>query len=123
VLDKVTDPIEITFWHTQQRAKLTELEGQVAAFEASQDTVRVKLVSQTDYQSVFDKYKAGLGSGDLPEVGQVEETTVQQLIDLPSTVSMTDCAKADGYGFGDFLPRAIDYYTGDGRDARQRDRP
>lgn len=114
-LDQVTDPVEITFWHTQQRANLTELERQIAAFEASQDKVRVKLVNQTDYRSLFDKYKAGLTTGDLPEVGQFEETTVQQLIDSQSTVPMSDCAKADGYGFGDFLPRAIDYYTVDGK--------
>ena len=68
-------------------ANLTELERQIAAFEATQDKVRVNLVDQTGYRESFEKYKAGLSSGDLPDLGQFEETTVQQLLDSESTVA------------------------------------
>ncbi len=114
-LAKVTEPVTITFWHTQARANLTELERQIDEFEASQDKVRVKLVDQTGYRELFEKYKAGLTSGDLPDLGQFEETTVQQLLDSKSTVTVADCIAADRYPTADFLPRSLDYYTVDGR--------
>ena len=104
-------PVQITFWHTQQRANLTELQRQIAAFEASQSKVRVKLVDQTGYRESFEKFKAGLSSGDLPDLGQFEETTVQQLLDSQSTVPIGACVAADGYDTSDFLPRSLGYYT------------
>lgn len=114
-LANADQPVTITFWHTQARANLTELERQIAAFEQSQDQVRVKLVDQTGYRELFEKYKAGLGTGDLPDVAQFEETTVQQLLDSLSTVTIADCVKASRYPLTDFMPRAIDYYTVDGK--------
>lgn len=114
-LAKAKGPVTITFWHTQFRANLTELQRQIAAFEQSQDKVKVKLVDQTSYRELFEKYKAGLTSGDLPDLGQFEETTVQQLLDSESTVTVADCIAADHYDTSDYMPRALDYYTVGGK--------
>lgn len=110
-LDRVKDPVTITFWHTQARANLDELRRQVAKFEAENPKIRVKLVDQTGYPELLQKYKAGLSSGDLPDIAQFEETTVQTLIDSKSTVIMSDCVKRDHYDLSDFVPRTISYYT------------
>ncbi len=112
-LDRAKGPVQITFWHVQARANLDELKRQVAKFEASQSKVRVKLVDQTGYRESLQKYKAGLTSGDLPDLGQFEETAVQTLLDSESTVTMQDCVKADHYSLSDFIPRTISYYTVD----------
>lgn len=114
-LRKAKGPVQITFWHSQARANLTELQRQISAFEASQDKVRVKLVDQTGYRESFEKYKAGLTSGDLPDLGQFEETTTQQLLDSESTVPIAACIAADHYDTSDFLPRALGYYTVGGK--------
>ncbi len=114
-LAKAKSPVTITFWHSQARANLDELKRQIARFESVQDKVRVKLVDQTGYRETFEKYKAGLSSGDLPDLGQFEETTVQQLLDSRSTVTMADCVTADHYRTSDFLPRALGYYTVGGK--------
>ena len=114
-LTKAKSPVTITFWHSQARANLDELKRQISEFESMQDKVRVKLVDQTGYRETFEKYKAGLSSGDLPDLGQFEETTVQQLLDSRSTVTMADCVAADHYRTSDFLPRALGYYTVDGK--------
>jgi sn-glycerol 3-phosphate transport system substrate-binding protein len=110
-LDGVKDPVTIRFWHVQARANLDELKRQVARFEATHPKIRVKLVDQTGYPELLQKYKAGLSSGDVPDLAQFEETTVQTLLDSKSTVTMGDCVKADRYDLSDFVPRTISYYT------------
>jgi sn-glycerol 3-phosphate transport system substrate-binding protein len=109
--DAATKPVDITFWHTMTRANETWLRQTVKAFNASQGDVRVKLVSQPTYQDALTKYKAGLRTGDLPDVVQLEETTVQVMLDSRSTVPVQACVDADKYPLDDFLPRALAYYS------------
>jgi sn-glycerol 3-phosphate transport system substrate-binding protein len=59
----------------------------------------------------FTKYKAGLASGDLPDIVQLQETDQQQMIDTGTVLPASVCAKADKYSFSDFLPRVISYFT------------
>jgi len=104
-------PVEITFWHTMARANVDALKEMVRRFHASQDDVRVKLVQQPGYQENLTKYKAGLETGDLPDVIHLEETTVQVMLDSRSTMPMQACVEADGYDLSDFLPRSLAYYS------------
>ena len=91
-------------------------------FNSSQSDVKVSLVNQIDYVQTFTKYKAGLSTGDLPDIVQLQETEQQQMIDTGTVVPASVCAKADKYSFDDFLPRVLSYFTIDGdavRDAVQ----
>ncbi len=106
-----TKPVEITFWHVMARANAEALQELVKRFNAAQDDVRVDLVQQPGYQESLTKYKSGLETGDLPDVVQLEETTVQLMIDSQSTVPMQACVEADDYALDDFLPRATAYYS------------
>lgn len=112
--EAATKPVEITFWHVMARANEEALQELVKRFHAAQDDVRVKLVQQPGYQENLTKYKAGLDTGDLPDVVQLEETTVQAIVDSQSTVPMQACVEADGYDLSDFLPRATAYYSTQG---------
>ena len=73
--------------------------------------MKVSLVNQIDYVQTFNKYKAGLASGDLPDIVQLQDTDQQQMIDTGPCCPAGICAKADKYSFSDFLPRVISYYT------------
>ena len=112
-LAAATKPVEITFWHAMARANVDAVKELVKRFHASQDDVRVKLVQQPGYQESLTKYKAGLSTGDLPDVIQLEETTVQVMLDSQSTIPMQACVDADSYDLTDFLPRATAYYSTD----------
>jgi len=104
-------PVEITFWHQQadeNEAALVELTDE---FNASQDDVRVRPVLFPDYEDLFTKYRAALSGGDLPDLVVLEETTVQAMVDSGSSVPMQACVDADNLDLGDYLPRAIAYYT------------
>jgi sn-glycerol 3-phosphate transport system substrate-binding protein len=113
-LDDARKRVEITFWHIQGAKNEEVLQDLVRTFEASQERVRVKLVNQVSYPDVFEKYKAGLDTGRLPDLVQLEETTVQSIVDSQSTVPIEACVDADDYDLTDFVPRAIAYYTTEG---------
>ncbi len=111
---KKGEAVEITFWHQLTAENEVVLEGLVAAFEAEHPDISVRLVNQTTYVDLFEKYTAGLETGDLPDVGQFEDTTIQQLVDSQSTIAMQSCVKADKYSLKDFLPRTLAFYTTEG---------
>ena len=113
-LDDAKGPVKIVFWHSLIRSNAEWLQRATDAFNASQDRVQVKLAQQPSYQDTFTKYKAGLQSGDLPDLVQMEETTVQQMIDSRSTVPMQACIDADRYDTKPFVPRALEYYAAAG---------
>lgn len=106
-------PVDITFWHVQAEADAVNLQALADQFNASQDQVRVKLVQQPDYPGEMEKWQAGMTTGDLPDVAQMEETTVQRLVDSGSTVPVAACVEADDFDLSDFSERSLAYYTVD----------
>ena len=95
------------------RANEEALQKLIDEYQAQQPKVKVDLVNQTGYRESFEKYKAGLRTGDLPEIVQIEDTGTQQMIDTRSIVPMSACIKADQYDTSDFLPRVLSYYSVD----------
>jgi sn-glycerol 3-phosphate transport system substrate-binding protein len=73
--------------------------------------VKVKLVNQIGYKETFEKFKAGLSGGDLPDVVQFEDIATQQAIDTRAFVPAQSCMKADKYSTKDFIPRVLSRYT------------
>jgi len=114
-LKKASKPVDIVMWHSMNRALGDTLQTLTDQFNASQSDVKVTLVNQIDYVQTFTKYKAGLSSGDLPDIVQLQETDQQQMIDTGTVVPASVCAKADKYSFSDFLPRVISYFTVGGK--------
>ncbi len=110
-LAKASKPVQITMWHSLPRANETALQKLADQFNASQSDVKVNLVSQVSYDDTFQKYKAGLSSGDLPDLVMLQETDQQQMIDTTTVLPSGTCAKADKFSFSDFLPRVVSYYT------------
>ncbi len=114
-LKKASKPVEITMWHWMLRANGDVLQKLVDEFNGSQSAVKVSLVNQVGWEETLAKYKAGLATGDLPDIVQLQETDQQQMIDTGTVVPAGLCAKADNYSFSDFLPRVISYFTVQGR--------
>ena len=110
-LKSASKPVEITMWHSMPEQNLKTLQALTDTFNVSQSDVKVKLVSQVDYDDTFAKYKAGLASGDLPDVVQLQNDDQQQMVDTQTVLPASVCAKADKYSFSDFLPRVMSYYT------------
>jgi sn-glycerol 3-phosphate transport system substrate-binding protein len=114
-LDRSDEPVEITFWHVQQVANEEVLIDLIDQFEASQDRVRVKLVNVPNYLDIFEKYKAAIATGDLPDLVQMDESSIQTLVDSETTIPIGSCVEAADYPLDDFLPQTIDQYTTAGK--------
>jgi sn-glycerol 3-phosphate transport system substrate-binding protein len=110
-LDAATRPVEITFWHVQTAKNEDVLNELVTRFEAQQDRVRVNLVNQVGYQDLFNKYRAGLDTGALPDVAEMNGADLQALVDSRSVVPIEACVTADDYRLSDYVPRAMAAYT------------
>ncbi len=107
---KAAKPVDITMWHQMGNNNGRVFEAIVDDFNRSQSDVRVKLVDQSAESSSLPKFRAGLTTGDVPDVIQVEETALQTMIDSRATVPMQACVTADHYDLSDFLPKVVAYY-------------
>lgn len=113
-LQQATKPVEITFWHVLSRANEEVLKAITDRYNSQQQDVHVTLVNQIGYKENLEKFRAGLGGTDLPDLIQVEDTATQQIIDTQATLPAQSCIKADKYDTSDYLPRVLDRYTVDG---------
>jgi sn-glycerol 3-phosphate transport system substrate-binding protein len=105
-------PVEITYWHGAfQRANEEVLGRLTDQFNSSQNDVRVTVVNQTTYTDTLNKFRAGLSSGDLPDLVNIEDTGLQQMIDTQAVLPAQACVKADKYDLSDNLKRVTDYYS------------
>ncbi len=114
-LAKAKGPVTITFWHGLNRANEETLQKLVDEFNSSQAKVNVDLINQTGYEEILRKWVGGLGTGDLPDLGQMEDTATQQMVDTQSIVPVADCIKADSYDTSDFVDRVLERYQVDGK--------
>lgn len=104
-------PVKITFWHAMTRANEETLQALTDEFNSSQSDVKVTLVNQTTYTDTLTKYKAGLGTGDLPDLVQIEDTGVQLMLDSQSILPAQSCVDADDYDLSDHVQRVVQYYS------------
>jgi sn-glycerol 3-phosphate transport system substrate-binding protein len=104
-------PVEITYWHSAQRANEETLQRLTDRFNSSQSDVRVTLVNQTTYVDTLNKFRTGLSTGDLPDLVMIEDTGLQQMIDTQAVLPAEACVKADKYDLSDHLERVVDYYS------------
>jgi sn-glycerol 3-phosphate transport system substrate-binding protein len=104
-------PVEIAYWHSMTRANEETLTRLTDRFNSSQSDVQVTLVNQTTYDDTFNKFRAGLSTGDLPDLVQIEDTGLQQMIDTQAALPAQACVKADKYDLSDHVKRVVDYYS------------
>jgi sn-glycerol 3-phosphate transport system substrate-binding protein len=106
-----TKPVNIVMWHAMTQANQDALVKLTDEFNRSQSDVRVKLVNQPGYDDTFTKFKAGLGSGDLPDLIQLQDIALQLMIDSRAILAAQQCVEADNYDLSDHVQRVVDYYT------------
>jgi sn-glycerol 3-phosphate transport system substrate-binding protein len=113
-LDRVTKPVDITFWEAMSQANGTTLKELTTQFNASQSKVHVTLVDENSYTAIWQKYVAGLSSGQVPDLAQLTQTDLQAAIDTHSFLPAQSCIDAAHYSTSDFVSRALSYYQVDG---------
>jgi sn-glycerol 3-phosphate transport system substrate-binding protein len=104
-------PVEIEFWHAMSATTGEVLDELVAAYNDSQAEVHVTAVYQGGYDDNFNKYISTLRSGGtLPSMIQLNETSMQQMVDSQSTIAVEHCVTAADYDLSDFPTRLLEQY-------------
>jgi sn-glycerol 3-phosphate transport system substrate-binding protein len=93
------------------RENETELKALTDRYNSSQDKVHVDLSAAANYTDNLTRYTAGLGTGDLPDLVQIEDTGTQLMIDSQGVLPAAACIKADNLDTSDIVPRVLAYYT------------
>lgn len=107
-------PVQITMWESMTQANGQALTYLTNEFNASQSKVHVQLVQQAGYDDTFAKFTAGLATGQLPDVAQMEDIDLQQVIDSKAALPVQSCINAAHYSLSDFVPRTVQYWKVDG---------
>ncbi|MGQ0825849.1 MAG: ABC transporter substrate-binding protein [Actinomycetota bacterium] len=110
-LAAAAEPVEIEFWHAMTRANKDELERLTNEFNSSQDKVRVTLSESASYVDNLTRYRAALGTDEVPALVQIEDTGLQLMIDSQSALPAAACIAADHYDTSDHIERVLSYYT------------
>jgi sn-glycerol 3-phosphate transport system substrate-binding protein len=109
-------PVDITYWQGGlQRANEEAILRLTDQFNSSQNDVHVTVVNQTTYADTLNKFRAGLSSGDLPDLVQIEDTGLQQMSDTQAVLPAQACVDAEKYDLSDNLKRVVDYYSVKGK--------
>src|SRR5882672_9070660 len=66
-------PVEITYWHAMTRVNEEQLKKLASQFNARQRDVHVTISGVPSYTDNLTRFKAGLGTGNLPDLLQSEE--------------------------------------------------
>ena len=74
----------------------------------------MNLVFTGSYDETLDRYLTGLRSDELPQLVQLEETTLQTMIDSGSTVPAAACVEASGYDTSNLLPSVLGEFEVEG---------
>jgi sn-glycerol 3-phosphate transport system substrate-binding protein len=106
-------PVNITFWHGLSNELGRELDKLTAAYNASQTKVKVNLEFQGGYEQTIDKYLQS-NTANRPDMVQMPEYMVQQMIDTKSLVPTQACAESAKYDTSPFLPQALGAYATEG---------
>lgn len=110
-LDAADGPVEVTFWHAMTAANEATLMELIEDYNGSQDRVRVRPVYRGTYLESLEAYRSAVRGGDPPNLVQLEETVIQQLIDSESVIPAAACVEASGFDTSDILPRVLDQFT------------
>lgn len=68
---KVTEPVEITFWHAMSGANEEAMKKITDDFMAKNENITVKLENQGKYPELFDKLMASAKAGQMPTIAQI----------------------------------------------------
>src|SRR5262245_27819874 len=76
-LESAEGPVEITMWHAMTRASEEALVALVDRYNSEQSDIKVTLSASPSYNDNATRYRAGLETGELPDLVQIEETGLQ----------------------------------------------
>ncbi len=114
-LQKAKGKVRVVIWHGWGATIKDTLDKLVKEYNASQDKVEIDAQPEgKSYDEVFKKYTAAIPSKQLPGIIQLEDTSLQTIIDSGTVLPAESCMKADHFDLSQFQPAVRSYYTSNG---------
>ncbi len=119
--------VEVRFWHSMTGVNSNALQKMVDGFNESQNDWKVVPIYQGGYPDSLKKLVASFGTGAMPAMIQLDDIETRFMVDSDATVPPQDFIDRDNVAAGvsqgyappidltDFEPRALQYYTLDGK--------
>jgi sn-glycerol 3-phosphate transport system substrate-binding protein len=113
-LEEASGVVEVELWHGLGAESENNLDALAAAYNASQDKVKILVRNQgVSYDEVLRKYVAAIPSRQLPGIVYLEDTSLRQVVDSGTLLPAEACEEADSFSTGQ-LPAVRNYYTSEG---------
>src|SRR4051794_7824842 len=114
-LNDAPGPVEIVMWYQLSGKAHDVLLSQVDKYNRSQSKVRVRAEQQgASYEELFDAYKRGIPTKELPNIAAMEETTTQFMVDSKTVLPAQSCFEAEKMSTEPYNQAAVKYYTVNG---------
>ncbi len=104
-------PVEISLWHAMTRANEEELTRLAEEFNSAQSDVRVSLSASPSYSENLTRFRSAIGTAQVPDLVQIEDTGLQQMVDSGAILPAQACIEADSYDTTDHVERVLAYYS------------
>jgi multiple sugar transport system substrate-binding protein len=98
---KVTEPVEITFWHAMSGKNEKAMEKITQDFSKLNPKVTVKLQNQGKYLDLFDKLMASAKAKQMPTISQVYSNRLSWYVSKDLVTDLTPYMKDPETGFTD----------------------
>lgn len=109
-LEGADGPVGVTVWSTETDVPGQVLQAMVDDYNASQDRVRVDLQHQGTFDELFSKYTAAIPTDQLPDIVEIEDTKILQLIDGGTALPAEACMRASDFDVESLDPGVFSYY-------------
>jgi sn-glycerol 3-phosphate transport system substrate-binding protein len=110
--------VEVLFWHSMGGVNGDALQRMADGFNTSQETYYVRPVFQGAFADSLKKLVSSFGTSSMPALIQLDDIQLRFMVDSEATVpiqALIDEEGAAAVSLDDFEPRAIAYYTLDGK--------
>lgn len=101
IATKVTEPVEISFWHAMSGVNEEAIKKITTDFESKNPNIKVNLINQGDYLTLFDKLMASAKSNQLPTITQIYSNRLSWYISKDLVTDLTSFMKDSETGFTD----------------------
>jgi len=109
-LDDADGRVDITMWHTEADVPGEVLGDLARTYNESQDRVRVTVQHQGTFDELFSKYTSAIPTNELPDLVEIEDTKILQLIDGGTVLPAESCMRASGFDVEGIDPGVFSYY-------------
>jgi len=100
-VDKVTltEPVSLTFYHTQTGANAEKLKSVISGFEAKNPNIKINAEFQDGYTNLYKKLLTSIAAGQWPDISVAYPNQISEYQQANAVIALDDYITSEKYGF------------------------